>query len=85
VAEYIKRFRETRNRCYNLTVKERDMADLALVGLSYLCEKLEGQEFIDVNQVLQCGVAHENRARDSRSHNHLKEGARIRREVVSVW
>jgi hypothetical protein len=42
VAEYIKRFRETRNRCYNLTVKERDMAGLALVGLSYLCEKLEG-------------------------------------------
>jgi hypothetical protein len=40
VPEYIKRFRETRNRCYNLTLGERDLADLAFAGLSsYLKEK----------------------------------------------
>jgi hypothetical protein len=39
VSEYIKRFRETRNKCYNLTLGERDLADLAFVGLSsYLKE-----------------------------------------------
>jgi hypothetical protein len=51
--EYIKRFRETMNKCYSLTVRERDLVDSALVGLlSYLREKLEGHEFNDVNQVL---------------------------------
>jgi hypothetical protein len=54
VAKYIKRFRETRNKCYSLTVRERDLTDLALAGLSsYLQDKLEGHEFGDVNQVLQ--------------------------------
>jgi hypothetical protein len=74
----IKRFRETRNKCYNLTVRERDLADLAVAGLSsYLHEKLEGQEFTDVNQVMQRAMAQENRARDNRSssrfRNHSKE------------
>jgi hypothetical protein len=53
VSEYIKRFRETRNKCYSLTIRERDLADLAVACLStYLREKLEGQEFTDVNQVM---------------------------------
>jgi hypothetical protein len=68
VAEYVKHFRETRNRCYSLTVREKYIADLVVAGLcSYLWDKLEGQEFMDVNQVLQRAVAHENCARDSRS------------------
>ena len=50
VVEYIKRFRETRNRCYGLTFREKDLADLAFVGLSsYIKEKLDGKVFIDVN------------------------------------
>jgi hypothetical protein len=54
VTEYIKRFRETRNKCYSLTNREKDLADLALAGLStYLREKLEGTDFVDVNQVMQ--------------------------------
>jgi hypothetical protein len=37
VTKYIKRFRETRNKCYSLIIRERDLADLALAGLlSYL-------------------------------------------------
>jgi hypothetical protein len=58
-------------------VRERDLADLALPGLSsYLHKKLEGQKFTDVNQVIQCAVAHKNRARGSRPHNHFKEGCK---------
>jgi hypothetical protein len=53
VVEYLRRFRETKNKCYNLTIGEKDLVDLAFVGLtSHLKEKLEGQEFMDVNQVL---------------------------------
>jgi hypothetical protein len=58
VHEDLKKFRETRNRCYNLTIGEKMegqyVADLAFAGLSsYLREKMEGQDFIDMNQALQ--------------------------------
>jgi hypothetical protein len=37
VSDYIRRFRDTKNQCFNLTISERDMADLAFNGLcSYL-------------------------------------------------
>jgi hypothetical protein len=37
VSDYIRRFRDTKNRCFNLMISERDMADLAFNGLhSYL-------------------------------------------------
>jgi hypothetical protein len=43
VPEYLQRFREIRNKCYNLTIGEKDLADLVFAGLSsYLKEKLEG-------------------------------------------
>jgi hypothetical protein len=51
---YLRWFRETKNRCYNLTIGEKDLADLAFVGLSlYLREKMDGKEFADTNQLLQ--------------------------------
>jgi hypothetical protein len=54
-----------RNKCYNLTIGEKDLADLAFAGLSsYLKEKLEGQDFLDVNQVLQRAMVYKNHARD---------------------
>jgi hypothetical protein len=69
ISEYIKRFRETRYKCNSLTVGENDLTDLALAGLSsYLREKLEGQDFVSVNQVLQRAVTHENCAKDTRPH-----------------
>jgi hypothetical protein len=68
--EYLKRFREMRNRCYNLTIGEKDLADLTFAGLaSHLKEKMEGHDFVDVNQVLQRAVGHENHARDHKQHN----------------
>jgi hypothetical protein len=52
VSEYIRRFKYTRNRCYGLTIFDRDLADLAYAGLLDIHKaKLEGQEFLDVSQV----------------------------------
>jgi hypothetical protein len=47
VNDYLRRFRDTKNRCFNLTISEKDMADLAFNGLSsYLREKLDDHTFI---------------------------------------
>jgi hypothetical protein len=41
-ANYIRRFRDTRNRCFNLNISDKDLADLAYSSLSsHLREKLE--------------------------------------------
>jgi hypothetical protein len=77
VTEYIKRFRETHNNCYSLIVRESDLADIALAGLSsYLREKLKRIEFNDVNQVLQSTAAYENRARDCRSNSRFRDSSK---------
>jgi hypothetical protein len=67
VTSYIRRFRETKNRCYNLVISERDLAELAFNGLrSHIKEKLEGHEFTDVAQVLVRVLAHESQSKDTR-------------------
>jgi hypothetical protein len=54
VSDYLRQFREFRNQCYNLTIAEKDLANLAFAGLTpYLRDKLDGQEFFDTNQLLQ--------------------------------
>ena len=66
VAEYIRRFRDIRNRCYSLTISDRDLADLAFTGLlDFHKKKLDGQEFLDVSQVLQKALANESRAKEA--------------------
>jgi hypothetical protein len=43
VTSYIRRFRETKNHCYNLVISERDPAELAFNGLrSHIKEKIRG-------------------------------------------
>jgi DNA repair ATPase RecN len=43
VSDYLRQFREVRNRCYNLTIAEKDFADLAFAGLTpHLKDKLDG-------------------------------------------
>jgi hypothetical protein len=85
VPEYLQRFREMMNKCYNLTIGEKDLADLAFTRFSsYLKEKLEGQEFLDVNQVLQRAIVHENRARDHRSYSRFKDSSNKEREKSHV-
>jgi hypothetical protein len=52
--EYIRRFRYTRNRCFNLNISDKYLADLAYSGLTpHLKDKLESHMFSDVSQVLQ--------------------------------
>jgi hypothetical protein len=52
--------------CHNLTIVEKDLADLPFVGLTpYLRDKLEGQEFSDTNQLLQRVLPYENHAKSS--------------------
>ena len=54
VADYIRRFRDTRNRCLNLNLFERDITDLAFGSLSSaLKDKLSSFDFTDVSQLLQ--------------------------------
>jgi hypothetical protein len=67
VSDYLRRFREVTNRCYNLTITEKDLADLAFTGLTpHLRDKLDGQEFSDTNQLLQHALVYENHAKSSR-------------------
>jgi hypothetical protein len=66
IFDYLKWLREVRNRCYNLTIGEKDLADLAFADLMpYLRGKLDGQEFSDTNQLLQRALPYENRAKSS--------------------
>jgi hypothetical protein len=66
ISDYLRRFREVRNRCSNLTIAEKDLAGLALEGLTlYLRDKLDGQEFSDTNQLLQRALPCKNRAKSS--------------------
>jgi hypothetical protein len=68
ISDYLRYFREVINWCYNLTIAEKDLADLAFVGLTpFLRDKLDGQEFSDTNQqLLQRALPYENHAKASR-------------------
>jgi hypothetical protein len=85
VPEYFKRFRETRIRCYNPTVSEKDLANLAFAGLSsYLKDRMEGHDFTDVNQVLRRALVQENHAKDTRSYSRFKDGSGREKEKHRV-
>jgi hypothetical protein len=67
ISDYLIQFREVRNRCYNRTIAEKDLADLAFANLTpYLKDKLHGQEFSDTNQLLQRALPYENHAKSGR-------------------
>ena len=60
VSEYIRRFRDVKNRCFSLIIAEKDLADIAFSGLLvHIKDRLEGQEFLDINQVLQKALVQE--------------------------
>jgi hypothetical protein len=67
ISNYLRWFREVRNQCYNQTIAEKDLTNLAFVGLMlYLRDKLDGQELFDTNQLLQHALPYDNRAKSSR-------------------
>jgi hypothetical protein len=69
VNDYIRRFRDTKNLCFNLTISEKDMADLAFNSLrSYLREKLDGHTFITLSQLQQKALAQENRSKETKDN-----------------
>jgi hypothetical protein len=71
VNDYIRRFRDTKNRCFNLMISENDMADLAFNGFcSYLREKLDGHTFITLSQLQQKASAQESQNKDNFKHTH---------------
>jgi hypothetical protein len=42
ISDYLRQFRDVRNRCYSLTIAEKDLADLAFAALTpYLRDKLD--------------------------------------------
>ena len=51
IHEYFKRFKDFKNRCFNLSLFEKDLVDLALAGLrSSYREKLDSSSFYSINQ-----------------------------------
>jgi hypothetical protein len=62
VSAYIKRFKETKNRCFNLSITDMDFADICLKGLrSSIREKIEGSDFLSVAQIQVRDLVVENR------------------------
>jgi hypothetical protein len=60
VSNYLKRFKEVKNRCFNLLFSDSDLANLAAKGLkSALRERLEGVNFYSLDSVLVRGMAQE--------------------------
>jgi hypothetical protein len=61
VSDNFKRFKEIKNRCFNLTISEKDLADLAIQEMrSYLREKLEGHIYLSLLQLQQFASVQEN-------------------------
>jgi len=72
VNDYIRRFHDTKNRCFNVNLAEKDLADLAFNGLrSLIKDKQEGNDFFAVNQVHQRALAAESQSKElHESHRH---------------
>jgi hypothetical protein len=61
VLDYFKWFKETKNRCFNLSISEKVLADLAFQRMhSYLIEKLEGHIYLSLTQLQQFASVQEN-------------------------
>ena len=53
VAAFIQRFREVRNKCYSLTLSDKQLAELAFQGLlPSIKEKYASQEFDSLSQLV---------------------------------
>jgi hypothetical protein len=49
VNDYIRRFRDTKTRCFRIHVADKELAGLASNGLlSYLRDKLDGTKFFSI-------------------------------------
>jgi hypothetical protein len=65
VNDYIRRFRDTRNRCFRIHVTDKELAGLAFNGLlSYLRDKLDGTQFFSIAQLHQRALTYESRFKE---------------------
>ena len=70
---------------FSLTIAEKDLADLTFSGLvAHIKDKLEEQEFLDVNQVLQEALAQENRAEEIKQYNRFSDNINKEKENHTV-
>jgi hypothetical protein len=84
-AEYIRRFRDTWNRCFNLNVSDKELTDLAYSGLTpHLKDKLESHVFSNDSQVLQWALDCESRAKEFRNFSRSSEKPRNERQVNTI-
>ena len=61
ILDFVKCFRDIKNRCFHLMISKRDLTDLCFAGLCpNIREKLEHYEFVNVNQLLQKAVSVES-------------------------
>ena len=72
VNDYIRRFRDTRNRCFQIHVAEKQLTGLAFNGLRpYLKEKLDGTQFFSLVHLHQRAMTCESRSKEtSKSASH---------------
>ena len=81
ISDYFKRFKEVKNRCFNLSISDKDLVDVVLNGLrSYLKEKLEGFKYYNINAMQLRAMNQEYKIRNSkdaykshRSNTHVVE------------
>jgi hypothetical protein len=79
ISAYIKRFKETKNQCFNLSITDMDLADICLKGLrSSIMDKIEGSDFLLVAQVQLRALVVENRM------NKEKDNFKSRRSNVHI-
>jgi hypothetical protein len=85
VTDYISRYRDTRNQCFNLNNSNKDLTDLTYSGLSpHLKEKLESHTLSDVSQVLQRALNCESRAKESIGFTRSNDKPMNKRHVNMV-
>jgi hypothetical protein len=74
VHDYIRRFRNVKNRCFSLNIAEKELVDLVFLGLlPHIKDELEGQEFVDVNHVLQKALTCENRDKYVKQYSRFED------------
>ena len=60
MANFVQRFREIRNKCYSLSLTDKQLAELAFQGLlPSIKEKYASQEFENISQLVH-QLSHEN-------------------------
>jgi hypothetical protein len=65
VSDYIQRFRDMINRCFQIHLTDKQLAGIAFDGLRYyLKEKLEGIQFFTLAQLHQRALACESRSKE---------------------